>query len=165
MENRLTIPVNPNYDLSMDPGEQDTSYVNPVTLNNMLIHYANSAAKIVQNITVARRERLEVNLKIRAAKQKFEDLEYDLLQETPKASKQTLKIQEAEIRRKAKEIGNYEYFAGLEKELHQLQDQKLTLDVKIENYESSLDLIEQLSRDVQTHLSFIKTEMRQSRNY
>ena len=165
MENRLTIPVNPKYDFDLDPAEQEGTYVNPVTLNNSLIRYANTAATLVQQLTVAKKERLETNLRIRAAKQQLDDLEYDLLMETPKAAKQTLKIQETEIRRKAKELGSYDYMKELENDLHKLTDSKLILDVKIENLVSALDLVEQLSQNVQTHLSFIKTEMRQSRNY
>lgn len=162
----LLVPTNTEYSFNEDPEDQ-LSYVNPVTLNNLLIKYANAAVEITSKIVVLKKAKVELDIQIRELKHSIEDMESDILQENEGSANdhKNLKAQAAFVRKKAKETGRYDTLAELESTLEKHEVERMKKQVAIENASSTLELIEQLSQNVQTHLSFVKNEMRHTGKY
>ena len=166
MKSLLLVPTNEEYSFAEDPDEQ-LSYVNPVTLNNLLIKYANAAVEVTSKIVVLKKAKVELDITIRELKQDIADLESDILQENEGSANdhKNLKAQAAFVRKKAKETGRFDTLAELEQRLEAAEIERMKKQLAIENASSTLDLIDQLSQNVQTHLSFVKNEMRHTGRY
>lgn len=162
----LLVPTNSRYSFTTDPAEQ-TAYVNPLTLNNLLIKYANAAVTITDKLIGFKKAKVELDIEVRETRQALEDMESDILQESEGSANdhKNLKAQAAFVRKRAKETGRYEDLKGLEKKLAELETGRLRKQVDVESAAHTLDIIDQLSQNVQTHLSYVKNEMKHTRNY
>ena len=156
----LAIPVNPEYDFDLDPAEQP-NYVNPVTLNNRIIYYANAASKVSDQLIALRRKLLEARIELRKATRAVSDEEYDILLASglTKSDFKSLKDRQYFIRKYVNDSGTSERYATVVEAQDKLSDTVLALEVQLENGEDLLRVINQLSSNIQTHLSYVKNEM------
>lgn len=156
----LKVPVNPEYNFDLDPAEQ-FNYVNPVMLNNLIVHYANCAIEVFDKLKQQRKELLEVRIALRKSVRELEDLEYDILlgANLTKSDFKNLKDRLYFIRKTAKESEYSSQYDKARITCDELQDTVLKHEIRIESGEDMLKLINQLSSNVQTHLSYVKNEM------
>ena len=161
----LQIPTNPEYDFGADP-ETQFDYANPVTLNNKLIEYANASIVVIRRLVTAQQEVAECKQELQALNAQIDDVEQEILSAYPPttADTKTLKVLAAYIRRRATEDPDkaHLYFTRLN-DRTELQARLLVLDAQIDNARQTFQLIKLLSDQVQTHLSFVKSEVKSAR--
>lgn len=156
----LKIRVNPHYDHTVDPENNEFSYWNPVSANNDLVKMANATLEITSQIS----QDMAVLLKVRVAKKEAEHLlevfERDLLvKEPPSASEtKTNKLVAAAVQRRAVAAGLVETYTNLVDTIHQSDQAEMKLNNRIDRAHLWLKTAERVSDNIKTALSFYKDE-------
>jgi hypothetical protein len=161
----LLIPVNPGYDFSADPGGQP-EYVNPVTLNNMEVRYANAAIQVVDRVTRSMKKLAQFKADLDEAEQAVEDFESDLLRlHPPPRGEKTLKLIDAHILRIAEQEGTITEYRAKMAKTRDLKRQIIITDAAVDAGRLVLTQLKMVGEHGQTHLSFVKNEYKQARGY
>jgi hypothetical protein len=164
---RIKIPVNPTYDLEVDPSENEFAYVNPVSLTNQLIVLANEGITLAEIRTGAERKIAELKLERRKVERAIEDLEERLLRDEPLSPSEakSLKTIGAAVARRVLQAGEQETFETLRGKLRALDDQIEQQQQLANRSRIYTDTVEQVSENIKTALSYIKRELDASRQH
>lgn len=163
----LKVPTNPEYDFFLDPGAQH-GYVNPVTLNNKLIELSNAYIDVTKLLSNRLREKSDIRTKLEEVGQALEDMEMEVLEQNPPTTTADCKSSKtiyAYVRRTLDEMGKAPQFNQLLKDQRNLKQSLIQMETSIEIARSLLVAIETQGTNIQTHLSFVKNEARNSRHY
>ena len=160
---KLKIKVNPHYDHDIPPEENEFTYWNPVSANNDLMKLANAAIDITQQSTQAMRERTTARAKLRETRWKREQIERKLLAGEPlkPAEAKTLKTVGAAVLARAwADPDKAAALSGYEETEEKLEREVETLSGKIDEWQTWLKTVEQVSDNIKTALAFYKDERR-----
>jgi hypothetical protein len=162
----LHIPVNPEFDWSI-PATEQLEYVNPVTLNNWTILLANYGLEVSQSIVGVNRKIRDRKKARAAAKHAFSDFQQDLLREYPPPALATknLALTDAYIRNTAFVAGRQEEYNHLQIALSDADQALEHLDIELDNARQVWDTIKLMGIHIQTHLSFLKSDMKKAGLY
>lgn len=162
LADRLTVPVNPAHVLGSDDEQSD--YVNPVTLNNYQVTYANSMIELT-DASVAVNKKLEAVRDVqRKAVRALEDLEDGVLRLHPvPPSYKTVKQQQAWIGVKAADMKLSERRDSLTAQVRECEDQIAGLKADAWHAELWIKAVAAASDYARTHLSYVKDEAKRAR--
>jgi hypothetical protein len=162
----LTIPTNPQFDWSTPAAEQ-LEFVNPVTLANYEILLANYALEVTQSIVGTNRKIRDAKEAARAAKYAHDDFQHELLRThpAPAIATKSLTLLAGYVRNTAVTVGCSEEFLKLQQAMRSAETVLERLDIELDNSQQVWDMIRLLGVHVQTHLSFVKSDLKQSGRY
>lgn len=158
------IPVNPDYDWEVDPTQQ-AEYVNPVVLNNLEIKLANDAYEVTEAILTLQGKVGQLETRLKKHVLELRVYESGLLSRDPPKSSDTksTKLVEAYIWKLAIDSGEEEEYKTLLNTHAALLAKIDELQNAIEINRSKLNSIRLVGEHIQTHLSYIKSEMKSTR--
>ena len=162
----LLVPVNPGHDLRADPARQ-TEYVNPVTLNNMQVVYANKAIEVTEAIVANNRKLAALKARQAKAEGQLEDIERVILTEhpAPAADRKSNKLLEAYLERMAHETGRTAEIRAAREELRTIKNDMLLIEAEIDSGRQVWAMLRLVGEHGQTHLSFVKDEYKRAGSY
>lgn len=162
----LIIPTNPQFDWSV-PAAQQLEFVNPVTLSNYEIRLANYALTVTQSIVAINRKIRDAKEALKEAKHALEDFRYELLRAAPPPATATksLALLEAYTRRAVVVAGSQDEYKALRSAVNAAERNEERLDIERENSQQVWDCIKLMGIHAQTHLSFVKSDLKQSGRY
>ncbi len=162
----IRIPINPEYDFDIAPSEQ-AEYANPVMLNNKLIQNANAHIavssmlnKLMQQLVGAKQDHREAE----TVKRDFE--KQTIITGNPNSNdrKSTLLL-EAFIQAETLSLGLVDDYLQIKKTEVETRNKLEVLQSKINANQQILGAIEASTVNIQTHLAYVKMEMRNAGNY
>lgn len=158
------IPINTGYDWAIDPTQQ-AEYVNPVVLNNLEIKLANDAFDVSQKIIDIQTEVGNVEIRLKKKLLDLRIFESQLLAENPPKSNDTksTKLVEAYIWKLATEANKLDEYKTLLTSHAALLAKVDDLKNAIEIQRNTLNSIRLVGEHIQTHLSYVKSEMKSTR--
>lgn len=162
----LLVPTNPDFDWDADPNSQP-EYVNPVTLNNKEVEYANAAIHIAQKLVATNKEIARVKRALIAARHAQDDFEREVLLSfpaPPSATKST-KLLQAYLYKVTTENKQRKKMDELTKEVRELERELIGLEIQADTAHDVFQAIKLGGEHIQTHLSFVKSERSASGKY
>ena len=159
----LRVPVRPDYDWQLTPGENGEDYVNPVELNNQITVYGNAQLELGAAMAAINRKRLEQRKRKRAIEAMLKRTDTQVFRDTGMKStdKNSKALQQAFVEKKLMEMpAQFEAYRTLHDELDTIIDRLDELEVEGDNVDQFIKVVKHASDNAQTHLSFIKEEMR-----
>lgn len=163
---RLDIPVNPEYQWGHNP-ELQAEYVNPVELSNRTILYANAYIAITSKLVESLKELGIAKTEKTNAETALQDFEQDLLCNNPPTAGDNKNIAtlNSYILRTVSEYDSTTEYKQLKANVSLAESALIDAQTKIEVHRANLNSVEHACQQIQTHLSFIKAEHRQAKNY
>jgi hypothetical protein len=159
---RLTIPTNPNVDISVVP-TAEFEYANPVTLNNMLLLYGNAVIELAGKRDRAGKRLEAAKLERRKAERQLEDFEQGLLRTHPAPrGVTTLKLLAAHIEAAAFSDDTSDQYDDLRNAVRTAEDAVEAANAQISTLKGWGDAIETASGNITVHLSYVKAEWNHS---
>jgi hypothetical protein len=158
----MRIHVNPDYDLSKPPEDNDFQYVNPVALNNEIVTISNEMLTLAEAQAEAVRKKVKANLELSKAKRTLEQLEQVILSVNPLTATESksLKTIATAIAVRAHEQGKVEELSAVQGQIAALED----IVTELEAVERVAQLYwktgEALCESIKTHLAFVKADQR-----
>lgn len=162
----LHILVNPDYDFDVDPVDQ-AQYANPVILNNKLIQNANAFIMVSQKQYNLIKTLVEAKHKHREEEARRKDFEKALIiSGKPNSNdRKTILLLEAFITQQAIEEKSLIAYTLLQQDEKQAKKVVETIQGKMSANEQIINAINASTLGIQTHLSYVKSEINHARNY
>jgi carbonic anhydrase len=159
----LKLPVNPTY--KWDGNEDQPEYVNPVTLNNRIIELANASLATSQLIVVNQTRRGAVRAQLKDAQDALLDFEQDLLVQFPAPPNATKsnRLVEVYIRTLATHHNKLDEYRKLRLAVRELEREEMVISTKLDTLKTALASIQTVGDNIQTHLSYVKSERQNGR--
>jgi len=161
----LIVPANPTYDWAT--AEEQSEYVNPVTLNNREIQMANAAIVVTQQHIKVNRKIAEAKHWLQEAKHALEDFERDLLLRfpAPSTSTKSTKLLQVYVYSTATSQNLKSQYDALVTKVRELDRELLKWEAEADNCHMAFQAIKLAGEHIQTHLSFVKNEQKNARAY
>lgn len=158
--------MNPGYDWEHNPNLQP-EYTNPVTLNNKLVYFANAYVEVTRRLGIAYKLLAEIKLAKHDAESALKDFEAEILNiYIPTSSeRQNNRVLDSFISRSAATHEATNEYIKLINAVREQEKKLIAIAIRIDYYNSQKSAIELAGTHIQTHLSFVKSEQRQSRSF
>ena len=162
----LHIPVNPDYDWDNDPAGQ-AEYVNPVILNNKLIQNANAFIMVSQKQFSLTPKLVEAKQEHREAVARRKEMEKTIISEGKPTTndRKTILLLEAFISYQANVMGLAEEYSMMQDTEESTKNLVEIIQGKMAANEQIIKAIDASTLGIQTHLSYVKSEISHARNY
>lgn len=154
------ITVNPNYDFSLEPDENDALYANPVTLNNEVLHTCNALVTLAEAEGQAIRKKQRARLEKRSKEAELHQLQRRLLVDAPLTPTEAKNLQTtaAAITARAEATGVVDELHALEDAIKLCEDEMDRQEAVIAQAQLYWRTGDRLIDGMQTHLSYVKAE-------
>lgn len=159
----LKLPVNPTY--KWDGSEDQPEYVNPVTLNNRIIELANASLATSQLVVVQQTRRGLVRTQLKEAQDALLDFEQDLLVQfpPPPTATKSNRLVEIYLRTLATHHNKLDEYKQLRQAVRAFEREELAISTKLDTLKTALASIQTVGDNIQTHLSYVKSERQNGR--
>lgn len=163
---QLQIPVNSEYKFDLEPMEQ-AEYVNPVILNNKLIQNANAFILVSQKQYNLIKMLVQAKQEYREAEASRKDFEKALINSGKPNSndRKTILLLEAFLVAEATSLDSLHEYVGLQKVEQVTKGAVENIQGKMSANEQIINAINASTLGIQTHLSYVKSEINHARNY
>lgn len=160
---KLKLPVNPAY--KWDGPDDQPEYANPVTLNNRIIELANASLTTAQAIVIYQKRRGELRNDLKAAQDALDDFEQELLVQfpPPPTATKSNRLVQTYLLTTATHHNKRDAYLALRDTVRRLEAQLETVGVKLDTMRTAQAAIQTVADNVQTHLSFVKSERQHGR--
>jgi hypothetical protein len=159
----VTIPVNPAYAPTVP--DLQTQYVNPVTLNNVLIAMANALGGVTQELMGVYRKDAKYKVRLKQLESDIENIERHLLIAFPPNAAQckTNKVLEGYVTILAEQQGVAEELTALRETLLKGKRAVVKLAAEKDALDAELNYLKIASDNIRSHLSWVKVDIQQGR--
>lgn len=164
LADELRLRVNPHFDHSIDPDENEFAFWNPVSATNDLVKLANAALEIAQVVSDSMSEKVQVRVRRKELERQIDDIEKRLLVDDPPSPSETktTKLVAAAIERRALASGQIDALSDLREMLQRLERRELELEAQVEAGLMWSKTNEKVSENIKTALAFYKDERKRA---